>query len=124
MAELTYADYDGLPISDALSLGVHESQSLLWERMVALTPHFCKYLLPKIQDTFPEFGKGKTPEVRASLRRVPPRSRITCQSCWRHFVAACKYRVQPIRQASGRIYGDWHAACQVFVLVTCSHACA
>ena len=26
--------YDGLPVSQALSMGVHESQSLLWERMV------------------------------------------------------------------------------------------
>lgn len=24
----------GLPVSDALSMGIHESQSLLWERMV------------------------------------------------------------------------------------------
>ena len=59
-------EYEGLPISAALSLGVHESQSLLWERMVALTPAFCKFLLPKIQADFPEFGKGKTPEVRGT----------------------------------------------------------
>ena len=57
-------EYDGLPTSAALSLGVHESQSLLWERMVALTPAFCRYLLPKVQAAFPEFGKGKTAEVR------------------------------------------------------------
>lgn len=32
----------------ALSMGVHESQSLLWERMVALSPAFAEYLLPKV----------------------------------------------------------------------------
>lgn len=29
-----------------LSMGVHESQSLLWERMVGLSRPFCEYLLP------------------------------------------------------------------------------
>jgi len=28
---------------------VHESQSLLWERMVALSPSFAHYLLPKLK---------------------------------------------------------------------------
>jgi len=36
------------PVSAALSMGVHESQSLLWERMVALSAPFQTYLLPKI----------------------------------------------------------------------------
>ena len=36
--------YDGLPVNAALSMGVHESQSLLWERMVALSLPFAKYL--------------------------------------------------------------------------------
>jgi carboxypeptidase Taq len=62
-------EYDGLPIGDALSMGVHESQSLLWERMVALSPAFCAYLLPKIQSAFPDFGKGKSPEVRLNTNR-------------------------------------------------------
>lgn len=57
-------DYDGLPVNAALSMGVHESQSLLWERMVALSPAFSRYLLPKVQAAFPSFGEGKTPEVR------------------------------------------------------------
>ena len=33
----------------ALSMGMHESQSLLWERMVALSPAFAKFLLPRLQ---------------------------------------------------------------------------
>ncbi len=41
--------YDGLPVNQALSMGVHESQSLLWERMVALGRPFCHYLLPKLK---------------------------------------------------------------------------
>ena len=75
--------YDGLPISAALSLGVHESQSLLWERMVALSPAFCRFLMPKIQAEFPEFGENKTPEVlprtlrpHAPHESAPPESKF------------------------------------------------
>lgn len=52
-----------LPVSEALSMGVHESQSLLWERMVCLSKPFQHYLLPKIQAAFPDSGfSGKSPE--------------------------------------------------------------
>jgi Zn-dependent M32 family carboxypeptidase len=36
-------------VNNSLSMGVHESQSLLWERMVALGRPFAEYLLPKLQ---------------------------------------------------------------------------
>ena len=35
-------------------MGVHESQSLLWERMVALSLPFSKYLAPKLAGAFPQ----------------------------------------------------------------------
>jgi Zn-dependent M32 family carboxypeptidase len=33
-------------------MGVHESQSLLWERMVALSRPFSRYLAPKLRSAF------------------------------------------------------------------------
>lgn len=42
-------EYDGLPVNSALSMGVHESQSLLWERMVGLARPFAEYLLPLLK---------------------------------------------------------------------------
>lgn len=51
----------GLPISRALSTGVHESQSLLWERHVSRGKPFQRYLLPKLKEAFPETFEGKTP---------------------------------------------------------------
>uniref|UniRef100_A0A7S0WIZ3 Carboxypeptidase n=1 Tax=Pyramimonas obovata TaxID=1411642 RepID=A0A7S0WIZ3_9CHLO len=47
-------EYDGLPVNEALSMGIHESQSLLWERMVCLQPAFSKYLLPRMRSLFPD----------------------------------------------------------------------
>ncbi|KAG0302995.1 hypothetical protein BGZ99_002848, partial [Dissophora globulifera] len=46
--------YDSLPVAAALSLGVHESQSLLWERMVGLSRPFWKYALPLLKKQFQE----------------------------------------------------------------------
>eukprot|EP00600_Ochromonadales_sp_CCMP1393_P007475 CAMPEP_0174963988 /NCGR_PEP_ID=MMETSP0004_2-20121128/5632_1 /TAXON_ID=420556 /ORGANISM="Ochromonas sp., Strain CCMP1393" /LENGTH=515 /DNA_ID=CAMNT_0016212667 /DNA_START=145 /DNA_END=1692 /DNA_ORIENTATION=- len=56
-------EWKDLPVSLAMSMGVHESQSLLWERMVALGKPFQKYLLPKIQQYFPSFKADATPEM-------------------------------------------------------------
>ena len=38
-------------------MGVHESQSLLWERMVALSLPFSRYLAPKLAAAFPQLGE-------------------------------------------------------------------
>lgn len=46
-------EYDGLPVSSAAGMAIHESQSLLWERMVGLSRPFAEYLLPKLRSTFP-----------------------------------------------------------------------
>lgn len=35
-------------------MGVHESQSLLWERMVGLSRPFAAYLLPLMREFFPQ----------------------------------------------------------------------
>lgn len=43
-----------LPASEALTMGIHESQSLFWERMIAQGPAFCKRFLPLISETFPD----------------------------------------------------------------------
>ena len=46
----------------ALSMGTHESQSLLWERMVALSPAFARYLTPLLRESFPQLPADLSPE--------------------------------------------------------------
>lgn len=74
------ADYDGLPVSGAAGMAVHESQSLLWERMVGLSRPFAKYLLPKVGAALPgAIPAGKTAEdLYAALNviRVPSKIRV------------------------------------------------
>ena len=47
-----------LPASEALTMGVHESQSLFWERMIAQNLPFCKRFFPLIIKTFPKNFEG------------------------------------------------------------------
>ena len=74
-------DYRDLPISEALSMGAHESQSLLWERMVALSLPFQSYLLGKLTESFPDQFKDVTPEeLYESLNTIKDRSVIRVES--------------------------------------------
>lgn len=45
--------YDGLPVSDALSMGSHESQSLFWERMIGHNVGFWEAVLPIVHEKMP-----------------------------------------------------------------------
>jgi Zn-dependent M32 family carboxypeptidase len=49
-----------------MSMGIHESQSLLWERMVALSEPFQHYLLPKVRAAFPHFPDRSPAEMYAA----------------------------------------------------------
>jgi carboxypeptidase Taq len=41
-----------LPVSEPLTMGIHESQSLFWERMIAQSRSFCSHFLPLFQSVF------------------------------------------------------------------------
>ncbi len=44
-----------LPVSEALSMGIHESQSLFWERMIAQGKSLCSHYLGIFTKTFPAY---------------------------------------------------------------------
>lgn len=47
-----------LPASESLTMGIHESQSLFWERMIAQGKSFCSHYLAAFASVFPEKLKG------------------------------------------------------------------
>jgi carboxypeptidase Taq len=50
-------DYEGTPLADGASSGVHESQSRLWENVVGRSRGFWRFFYPKLQAVFPDqFG--------------------------------------------------------------------
>ncbi|PTN10342.1 carboxypeptidase M32 [Nitrosomonas aestuarii] len=46
-------EYSDLPVSESLTMGIHESQSLFWERMIAQSRVFCAHYFETICETFP-----------------------------------------------------------------------
>ncbi len=72
------SEHFGLPLGQAVSLGIHESQSRLWENFVGRSRAFWEYFYPEAQQAFPEALGGVSEdefhfavnEVRPSLIRV------------------------------------------------------
>ena len=47
-------EYFGTPLGDSISLGIHESQSRMWENMIGKSKAFWKYFYPHVQKRFPK----------------------------------------------------------------------
>lgn len=47
-------EFEGTPLADGASAGVHESQSRLWENLVGRSRGFWQFFYPKLQDVFPD----------------------------------------------------------------------
>jgi carboxypeptidase Taq len=66
------------PLGETISLGVHESQSRLWENVVGRSREFCGWVAPRLASAFPEQLGGLTGDalfrdvtrVRPSLVRI------------------------------------------------------
>ena len=46
-------EHFGTPLGTAMSLGIHESQSRLWENQVGRSRPFWQHFFPRLQQTFP-----------------------------------------------------------------------
>jgi carboxypeptidase Taq len=63
----------GTPMGDAVSLGIHESQSRLWENLVGRTQGFWQQFYPQLQSTFEQELRGVSLETfRAAMNHVEP----------------------------------------------------
>lgn len=66
-------DYFGTPLGEALSLGMHESQSRLWENGIGRSKPFWKRFYPILQETFPEnLGSVDLERFYAAINIVRP----------------------------------------------------
>ncbi|MGE3166126.1 MAG: carboxypeptidase M32 [Planctomycetota bacterium] len=65
-------NWEGTPLAAAVSLGIHESQSRMWENIVARGRPFWTFFLPQLQAEFPHLqGLGLGALLRA-VNRVQP----------------------------------------------------
>ena len=63
-------EWFGLPAGAASSLGVHESQSRLWENMVGRSREFWQWCLPHAQQWFPQLNDVPVDRIYGDLNRV------------------------------------------------------
>jgi carboxypeptidase Taq len=64
-------DY-GTPAGTAVSLGIHESQSRLWENHVGRSLHFWEHWLPKACRHFPSLSRFTPEQMTRAVNRVAP----------------------------------------------------
>jgi carboxypeptidase Taq len=66
-------EHFGTPLGESISLGIHESQSRLWENFIGKSPEFWKYFYPELQKKFPvPFKKLSIGEFYQIINDVQP----------------------------------------------------
>lgn len=66
-------DWYGLPAGEAASLGIHESQSRLWENLVGRSPAFWEWCFPVARAAFPQaLGDASARDVQRAVMTVTP----------------------------------------------------
>lgn len=65
--------HEGTPRGSSVSLGIHESQSRLWENMVGRSRAFWRYFYPEFRAVFPDQASDVTEEeIYAAVNEVKP----------------------------------------------------
>src|SRR5262245_7440960 len=66
------SDWFGLPPGQALSLGIHESQSRMWENLVGRSRAFWECFFPTAQTAFPALAGVKLDDFHFAINEVRP----------------------------------------------------
>lgn len=65
-------EYYGSPLCEAISLGIHESQSRLWETRIGQSKPFWKHFLPPLKKEFKKLEKVTLDQFYKAINRVSP----------------------------------------------------
>lgn len=65
-------DLEGTLLANGTSLGVHESQSRLWENIVGRSLGFWQWAYPKLQATFPQLSDVSLEAFHRAVNKVAP----------------------------------------------------
>lgn len=86
----------GLPSGEAISLGIHESQSRLWENNVGRSINYWKYHYPALQSLFPENLKNiSLNKFYAAINAVEPSLiRTSADELTYHFHVLVRYEIE------------------------------
>ena len=65
-----YTDFLHSPLGSGVSLGIHESQSRIFENQIGRSRHFTKWLFKEMKNCFGEFGIGDPEEFYRLVNKV------------------------------------------------------
>ncbi len=112
------------PLSGGASLGVHESQSRLWENLVGRSRPFWQFFFQRFRDTFPESADGADPETiyRAVNRVQPSLVRVEADEVTYNLHIMLRFQIENAlleeKLAVRDVPAAWDAAMQEFLGVT------
>ncbi len=86
----------GLPLGSACSLGIHESQSRLWENCVGRSLEFWEYFYPILQKKFPQqLGNVDVKTFFKAINQVAPSLiRTEADEITYHFHVLIRYKIE------------------------------
>lgn len=89
-------DQYGLPLGEACSYSIHESQSRLWENNVGRSKNFWQHYFPVLQKYFPEqFGKISLEQFYKGINKVQPSLiRTEADELTYHFHVFIRYELE------------------------------
>lgn len=89
------ADQYGLPLGEYCSLGIHESQSRLWENCIGRSEIFIKHIFPTIAQYFPQLKSIGAEKLYAAVNKVQPSLiRTESDELTYHFHVMIRYEVE------------------------------
>ncbi len=60
------------PLGHSISLGIHESQSRMWENVIGRSREFWTHFLPPLKRTFPQLGRARLDDFVFAINEVVP----------------------------------------------------
>jgi carboxypeptidase Taq len=92
----TAPEIEGTLLASGASLGLHESQSRLWENLVGRSRGFWQHYFPRLQSTFPEQLAGVSPEAfyRAINRSGPSLIRVEADEVTYNLHIILRYEIE------------------------------
>ncbi len=89
------ADQYGLPLGEFCSLGIHESQSRLWENCIGRSLPFIKHMLPIARKFFPALQHADAQGLFAAVNKVQPSLiRTEADELTYHFHVIIRYEIE------------------------------
>lgn len=85
----------GLPLGEYCSLGIHESQSRLWENCIGRDRSFIAYNIPLIRQYFPQLNQVGPQQLFAAVNKVKPSLiRTEADELTYHFHVMIRYTLE------------------------------